>query len=334
MRWWRSNVRHNAEQAGYSAKVLVEIVEGLRSFVSSLAHVAQAREGLLHFVRCTPLALAFVALSALGLWTAALPLRWAGLFEYDWRDAVKGSSFFALLWLRLLLPEVSSGVFFAVLRSRDEKLATSIKSTPSVYSKRARAKSFLVTVLVVGVVVALLATLGPLLLPLLAHAAAVALAAMGAFLAAWWLVLLIAVPIIVAATMMGFQAYCLLGPLVSLWRFDPVLMLLLCSCVALGSMKLAGPGTILRTAIVFYYSCSVLTHELLFHYTKRLDGTEQEDFKRRHRWRLLGFGLPIWVLVHYFPVVAVALLEVLHGAAASLLVDLLALESSRATKHN
>mmetsp|Transcript_90949 Transcript_90949/g.266306 ORF Transcript_90949/g.266306 Transcript_90949/m.266306 type:complete len:333 (-) Transcript_90949:85-1083(-) len=327
LRWWRAKVRGVVEHAGHSVVVVWEVLDGMRSFAVSLLHVAQAQEALAECLRYTPPALAAVGLTALFLWTAALPLDWAGLLDYDWRDAVKGSSFLTMWWLRMLLPEVSSRVFFAVLRARDEKLANSIKETRSVDSKKARFKSFLMTVLAIGAAVALLVTIAvtiaPLLLPMLA-------AAIGTFIAAWWMVLIIAVPIIGIALVLGIRAYSCLAPFLYFWQFDPVLFLLTVACIALGVMKLASPRAILRNAVVLYYSCSVLTQELLVHYTKRLERTDRERFLRRHCWRVLGFGLPICGLVHYLPLAAVASLEVFHGAAASLVVDLLALESGNA----
>ena len=73
-----------------------------------------------------------------------------------------------------------------------------------------------------------------------------------------------------------------------------------------------------------------LTQELLTQYGVRLPARAWRAFARRHRWRLLGFGLPVWLAFRARPLWAIAALDALQASAAVLLARCLRAEERRA----
>ena len=51
----------------------------------------------------------------------------------------------------------------------------------------------------------------------------------------------------------------------------------------------------------------------------RLPPREWRAFCAAHKWRLLGFGLPVWLAFRAHPVAAIACLDALQAGAACLL---------------
>lgn len=73
------------------------------------------------------------------------------------------------------------------------------------------------------------------------------------------------------------------------------------------------------------YQCFGVAHKSALGLA-RLDAAEWTAFQRRHCWEMFAFGLPIAALVRVSPFAVVAVAQVLHGASAALLADLLAKE--------
>ncbi|CAE8627468.1 unnamed protein product [Polarella glacialis] len=311
---------------GY-ASVAVEVASGLQSFVRAVAGVTCSPAALKKCIGYTPLVLACVAVSAGLLWLGAMPLRWSGLLVLDWRDALRASSLLALAWLRFLLPSVSSSVFFAVLRERDAAIHEEVSGLPIIHGLRDRAFQWLKLLLGLLVLAVLAGISAPTVLPLLAAAAVPVAAAVGALISTWWL--LLPILLLVAVGTLGGRAYVVMAPFLAAWQLDPILALMAFVLAMVGCLHAASFSSLLKTALVMYCSCTLLTQELLSQYAQRLDSKSWAKFKRRHCWRLFGFGLPLWALIEYMPVAAVALLQVFHGAAGSFLVDLLGHQDGR-----
>jgi len=261
-----------------------------------------------------------VVANAFALWLASFPLKLVG-FQLIFDDALRVASLLALLWLRLVLPHLLGEAFFAVLGQCDAKLRASIEAMPVIRGlgaqllQRLLAGGALVAVVVPALVCAL--TVMPSFLTL------------WAFLASTWVVV---VPVALFLMMLlagGAWGYGLIRPFLVLWRMvDPIVALVALVLLLTGELRSGSLSTVVRNGMVLYFSSMVLTQQLLAQYAQRQDLQSWTAFTAQHRWRIFGFGLPIWFLIHRQPVVAVALLDVLHGAAGALLADLKAAENN------
>lgn len=312
---------------GYSSVAFEDLLAGLGFFVSALEHVSKTWKKWRGCLRYSPRALGLVIAGTIAYWMFTLPLQWMDWWTFRWHQEARNVSYVALAFLQLLLPELPATVFWEVLASRDKALHFRIKSMPSIYSKRARAKYWALVALTGTALVVIVVCCMPLVAPVLLHAIFASLAASVAVLAtAWWAIALFAVTVIAAAAFAAlfFDTYQFLEPFVRLWTFDPVFAIIGMMLLALGATRFSHMKDVLRMAVELYYSTALLTSQLLWPYAKRIQRDEWNQFFRRHRWHICGFGLPIFVLLRTLPVAAVALLEVLHGSTACLLADLLA----------
>merc|ERR1712054_38868 len=138
----------------------------------------------------------------------------------------------------------------------------------------------------------------------------------------WTIVLPIVLVLVVLGCLMGL-AESFIRPFIWLWRkTDPLIAVLIIVMIVFGLTTPASITWMVGKATMLYYSSTFLTWEFLAQYSQRQDTTVWATFKRRHRFRCLGFGLPIWAAFQLQPVVAVCLLQVFAGAAACLLADL------------
>ncbi|CAK0827643.1 unnamed protein product [Prorocentrum cordatum] len=71
-----------------------------------------------------------------------------------------------------------------------------------------------------------------------------------------------------------------------------------------------------------YVSSAWLVSKCLTPVAVRQDLASWESFRRRHRWRIFGFGLGPALVLQARPVLGLALLGWLHLAAAGLMADL------------
>eukprot|EP00419_Tripos_fusus_P046444 CAMPEP_0172813794 /NCGR_PEP_ID=MMETSP1075-20121228/10873_1 /TAXON_ID=2916 /ORGANISM="Ceratium fusus, Strain PA161109" /LENGTH=346 /DNA_ID=CAMNT_0013653531 /DNA_START=94 /DNA_END=1134 /DNA_ORIENTATION=+ len=314
---------------GYSSLAFEELVTGLHFFISALVHVIKTWEKWRRCLRYSRTALGLVVSATIAYWIFTLPLQWMGWWTFHWYYEARNTSYVALALLQLLLPELPADVFWEVLGSRDKGLHFRIRSMPSIYSKRARAKSWALVVVTIIVLVGIVVTFMPLLAPVLGHATYVAVVALASVLAtAWWAIAIFVVSVAatVALAALSFGSYSFLEPFLRLWAFDPIFAIIGIILLALGATRFAHMQVVLRMSVELYYSTTLLIKQLLWPYAKRKEKDEWIQFARRHCWRFCGFGLPIFVLLRTLPIAAVALLEVLHGSAACLLADLLAMD--------
>eukprot|EP00929_Paragymnodinium_shiwhaense_P058381 TRINITY_DN29225_c0_g1_i1.p1 TRINITY_DN29225_c0_g1~~TRINITY_DN29225_c0_g1_i1.p1 ORF type:complete len:346 (+),score=77.70 TRINITY_DN29225_c0_g1_i1:79-1116(+) len=310
---------------------------GLLSFVHGLVLVVQTfvklddtkRERILRSLWCTPVAVAITMQCAATHWLLARPLEWVGLKQPEFRSFLQVSAYVVLMVLRLLLPRASGDLFFAVLATRDAALAVSVEKQAIVWGLRQKALHGLVLLFFAGVAIAVVAVVfvafGHLVLP--------ALAGLGlALVASWGVILGIVAVIVVSALLLGGVGYIyvLLSPFLKIWKFDPMLCVIALVMVAMRACSTASIIELMRTAVLMYYSCTILTAELLLVYAERLDRDSWMRFQKSHCWQLLGFGLPIWLLMNTQPLLVVVFMQAFIGAAAGLLADLLEADADQA----
>jgi len=317
--------RHEAA-IGECIGVVKSMSNGAMSFFLGLALVARtvispgmlAEGKLLRELRFTPVVTLWVLLISSWMWIMCWPLKYWGLIDPEWKDFVRASALIALAAMRQFLPGIAPDWFFYVLATHDKALAGRIQQQPIIFGLREKAKRWFLASL--GCVLALAAciALAPVAGPALAAAVAVVLAA-------GHIVVVVVLVVLVVVLFLGGSAYLygLVRPLLKLLQFDPILGWIVILTVALRFLSAASIGTTLRTATVLYYSCTLLTSQLLVQYGERLQQVEWESFQRKHCWRMFGFGLPIWVLVQYAPITVVVFLQVFQGASARLLADIL-----------
>lgn len=258
-----------------------------------------------------------------------LPFRWLGWFEVEVTTVLHVAAILTLGMARALLPRSSGQAFFAVLGARDKVLAFKLEQTQAANSWSALAwqlvRNSVLSALVVLVVVLQHASMA---LFIQGVVAAVAVVAVGLFVHSWFII----VPVCFAAVVlvcMGVSLGAYVAPFLTLWRrVDPVVAFLALVLAVVHFSKVSSVHSAFQAATTMYFSCTLLSHELLTQYRQRIAPKEWVSFTSERRWYLFGIGLPIWLLVHFAPPLAVALLEIFHGVGGGTLVDLLAVSTA------
>jgi len=309
---------------------LVQLCAGVWSFAMGLVLVGQTifaphmltSGRLIKDLWFTPAVVTWVAFVSAWLWILARPLKWMGLMDPAWRDLAQVASLVALVFMREFMSGVSSSWFFHVLSTHDLVLSDRIRAQPIVFGLREKLKgwswSFVAGVCgIIGVTV-LFSAFGAVIGPAIAAAASAAIAA-------WPIVLIVTLVVAALIAMLGGAAYLykLVGPIVRLFRFDPVMGCIILVIVACGLTSTASVTFLMKTGTLLYYSCTVLTAQLLSGYGERLQQADWEAFQRQHCWQMFGFGLPIWALTQCSPIAVVLMLQLFQGASARLLADIL-----------
>mmetsp|Transcript_76286 Transcript_76286/g.135113 ORF Transcript_76286/g.135113 Transcript_76286/m.135113 type:complete len:350 (-) Transcript_76286:86-1135(-) len=329
---WERFVDARALAIKQGANLTSEMYFGFSSFCETFALIFSSWSLLSSCLKHTPKVLAGVLLLSCSYYLLGLPLRLLKLQTVDWNTTLQLASMQALGFVRIVLPRASDSAFFAVLRLRDQELADELKSMPVKRSWRSQAQQLLWHAVASAVLLLVVIAKHASVLMLLKLVAVSALAAGLAFLASTWMMLipLVLVSILALSIFAGFSMmwYRYMQPFLTLWRkVDPVVAFLGLMLTALRVMRISDIATLLRYTVILYVSCKVLTHQMLSQYENRLDREAWTSFRKQHKWRLLGFALPIWMTVQLLPPVAVALLEVFHGVAGGLLADLLPITS-------
>jgi len=303
---------------------------GATSFVKALIIIGSSPQALSACLERALIPLLWTALNVSILWCSFWPVRWLGWRSLSWEGTVQISALFVLACCRWLLPITSSKVFFVVLALRNEALASEIKARRRVGLQTEMLQ--LSQMMVLGIVMlAALITLGSVFLPSVASIiSALWLVAKSWKVVAmliqlgWLMPLLKTVALIfIASLLLCGWGYHLAHPFIVIWRsVDPILALIAMVVVSLNFLHLATIRSLVSVAAVFYFSCTSLVEQLLVEYKHRLERRVWSEFKEKHKFKLLGFGLPIWLVVQNWPLLAVASLPIFQGAAASLLVDL------------
>jgi len=228
-----------------------------------------------------------------------------------------------------LLPNTT--LFFDAMAVKDQEVSERLAARPLQAYRIMKARLFrnLKTLVIV------LTLLGPLAAALVVFAApligavSAVVASVIAALIALGPVLLIggAFGLVVIIAVLGFCGYVmtLLSPFVRMFRYDPPL-----GVVLVAAALYAGLVNVSRSisfAVQLYYTVSLLTADLLVDYHERLDdgsGKEWEEFVRKNRWRMVGYGLPLWgIMLIVHPFWFIAGLQLFQGAASVLLLDTL-----------
>ncbi|CAJ1454216.1 unnamed protein product, partial [Effrenium voratum] len=262
----------------------------------------------------TPAMLGFVLTTSGGLWLLTTPLRHWG-YEVPWRTLLEFSALALLEALRMFPWMAPPEVFFYVLGCQNKSLAEQLRSLPGSSLKRQLGHWAYMAAIGGGALLALL-----LAAPLLGSLPFVAALA-GALLASWYLVL----PLLLLGGLLLWAlggAYLFLRPFQKLFAWDPALCWVAVAAVCLRVLSIASLGGVVKGATVMYYSCTLLTADLLAPFATRRP-EQWPRFQKTHRLEMFGFGLPVWLLLQQMPLLVVVLLQGIQGVAATLLNDLL-----------
>ena len=285
---------------------------GLRSLVRGVRYVASSRELLAIVVPRTLVSLVACLLVALAVWSPCLllrlpPMRYAVPFE-----AVLEPT--ALVVLRLAQQLVPSrahrGSFFAALDARAPGVAAALSRKPIVRGWAATVWAIVADGAAAVAVIGLCAAVAQAwLLPL--------------FLVAWtWCLGPLA---LVAGAALALAWCCApalrVGSFALHWFTSPLAFALFVA-VFFGVLRGPALATLARGAKGFVWSLA-LAKQLLTQLNVRLPHDGWKRWTHEQRFVLCGFGFPLFLvsrLTH--PIVGLALLEALQGAAAFLLVEM------------
>lgn len=309
-----------------------QVLDGVVSFVKALATIMSTPSALARCLLHTPLMIACVAASAGLLWVFCYPIRLLKLGGLQWGDALTIASFTACSLHRFVLTFFAHDAFFHSMALFSKEASEDVRKMPPLTTLKKQLFQLLLVLLVCAVVIIGLVASLPVALPIFgAWAAAVAavvaagaasVAALGA--AGLGICVLVLLFVVVPLGLLGFGFSVFVKPFLVLWsKIDPVLAIGLAVAVAFSSLNVGDVAWAIRIAASLYASCSYLTQQMLGHYSCRLSSKAWTSFKLQHRWQLFGFGLPVWVVMQFHPLVAMTLLDLMQGAAAGLLVDLL-----------
>eukprot|EP00927_Polykrikos_kofoidii_P007272 TRINITY_DN12978_c1_g1_i2.p1 TRINITY_DN12978_c1_g1~~TRINITY_DN12978_c1_g1_i2.p1 ORF type:complete len:295 (-),score=23.69 TRINITY_DN12978_c1_g1_i2:104-988(-) len=236
-----TNRLSNAASEIYNA--VVGTLSGLQSNVQGLLLIATSPALGWKCFRHTPEALVGVAVSYGFVWLFCWPMQWLGLLEVSWNEILRIASIPALLILRVVLPIASEEVFFAVIKSRDECLESSLHGLPRLRGLK-DTLIFWAKLAAGGIsAIGLITASAPLIMPPLIAAvtsAGVAIFALGPLVIAVGCATVVVLAVLVGAGAMVFDKF--LQPLVSIWRFDPILCVVVLICVMFGGFKLSAIG--------------------------------------------------------------------------------------------
>jgi len=254
-----------------------------------------------------------IAVTTASLWSFWYPLRWLGWPEYTVWRALRASSVVVVALLRYMLLETSSKVFHSVLKSCDASLAADIKAMPVINGLRRQARNLAKILALIFVVLSICA-------PIIGHALLPIAVAIGAVALPHWLLITPVVLVAIVLLVLAGWGYACLSPF--LWlssKLDPIVGIIAAVYAALGLVSGASIGEFLELS----YYVTMLGQQFLANYSQRLETAKWTAFTEKYRWRMCGFGLPAFILVHYKPEAAMLLLPAFHGSAGCLLADIL-----------
>lgn len=343
----RDLVARSSQLLRYVSSTVPQVLSGVASFVRALVLVVNSDEAVTEVARRIPALFACLAISTFLLWVSCYPLRWLGLLVLRWENALHRSALVLFPILFEFRSKLSGKAFFAVLAARDKALSERIHALPKLHSLQSHiwklVKTLVLCMVVCAAVVAGLLAVGP------AVAGALAALAVGSWFIIPCVVMVVVMVLILVA--FGLQVSSFLQPFAVLWkRVDPVVAIMTLAVVLLRIVHIGSMVSLVKAAAVLYISCLQVTHTFLAPFSQRQETQKWNLFREQHRWRLFGFGLPVWVLWQFFEaelpmmvVVAASLLtatlfELLRAGAGSLLADLLALQEDQnevqAVKHS
>lgn len=201
---------------------------------------------------------------------------------------------------------------------------TRFSSQPIINGFRAKLRRQFSTILIGLIVLGVLILLFPLLiLPILLPLSAAFLATISITGPLIVGIISIIVALISLLTGCGY-CFAFLKPFVRIFSFDPVFgfLLLLCLLCGLGGGSITALPYYFKVATQFYYSSMIFTTQIgLSEFSERLSPRDWDKFQREQCWKLVGFGLPIFLLFQYVhPILVISILQVFQAAAAVLVV--------------
>jgi len=216
-----------------------------------------------------------------------------------------------LVLLRQYFPQFLDhvGLFFDILEKRDPTYARELREKPILSDVGSLIKKW-IRFSVWGVVLVCLGCMGAIFL----IALVVALAAVTGPL--------VLVAIAGGALLLGglaFGGFSVLKPFLKLFNFDPILGLLVVLCLIAGLVSFSNVVWFTKTATQLYFSTQIVTKQLLADFKDRQGDDSWQDFKSAARYRMTGFGLPMYLLSQFVsPVVVILFLQIFEGAASDL----------------
>ena len=118
------------------------------------------------------------------------------------------------------------------------------------------------------------------------------------------LVLLLGTFFSVLSVGLGFGTALLLrltAPFRALFTYDPVLALIALGLVFYGLLDARALGLYVAQLGALQQAAEIATAQLMLEFAERCNSQAWGDWRRRHRWRTFGFGLPLTVVCHFYP---------------------------------
>mmetsp|Transcript_58790 Transcript_58790/g.124673 ORF Transcript_58790/g.124673 Transcript_58790/m.124673 type:complete len:320 (+) Transcript_58790:63-1022(+) len=307
---------HNLEldpesEASSLEEIALDVLAGLRSFLLGgvlAVKTLTTTDHLKSHARFTPIVVVIAGATTLVLALLASPFSLTGLYKPTWQELLRPSCFFVLAIMRWILLQPTRRWWFDVLSREDRALAAQIEEMPVQASLKGRLLTLLLEVGagIVAVVLAILAA--PLLL---------------GFLVLWqvWAGILLGAATL-SCLLSGFSKMSYIFRFAKLFKVYPVFTTILIVVMLVGWLCHVDVKLLVKTAGLMYYSCTYLSAEMMMTYGERVSPEQWKKFTKANRWRLVGFGLPLWALLEFLPVLFVLLLQLSNGASVKLLSDL------------
>ena len=282
-----------------------DLKRGATFLIEGLNLVTSEKQLLSRFSYTSVVSILFCVASSAACFAMAFPLRIFGT-RVTFEACLYFVSVIALQIMRIVMPNFSSDVFFMSLALKSPSRSRAIRDKPVLRS---------MLQIVVTMILEIVFGLG----------------ALGIFILFWGSIS----PLLVAA-MVSTMAF--LGPM--LWI--GILILLYFCCTSLQVFKILSKarkistllaitivllvitgvlrGTALQLTMNVIYASIVslyIAEQFLTQYSIRLEEQAWRQWRDTHKYSLIGFGLPIYLLITYVhPFVVLLFLQLLQGAAA------------------
>jgi hypothetical protein len=300
---------------GLVDKVLIGVVgnavAGLGSFASGMALILTSCSLFCECLRGIPAVLVVLMSWTLIVRVAVVPLRIAGLSTFGWWDAFNVAGVLAIPALNLKFKYGRCRFFFTVLDKRDDALSKELKDIEVDSGLMQLFQAFALGTVGIAAMIACLT------LPAIQAGFAIFFSsyvvALGAGLFAmicssWMIAGVVGGIVLLLCVLVGVKS--LMAPFMWIARqVDPVLALIVVVMIWYGKVRTADIKSLIYEGTILYYACSVATRKLLEPYVQRVTKQYWESFKNKYRWRLFGFGLPLFVLGRQYPGACAILLE-------------------------
>jgi len=290
-----------------SGSSLLELKRGATNLIEGLNLVSTQRELLSKFLY-TSIVSTIVCIVATSIcYVIAFPLKLFNV-HVTFDACLYFVSVIALQIMRVVLPNFSSDVFFMSLALKSPSDSKSIRGIPI---KRSIYRIIFTMILEIvfglgalGIFIFFWGTISPILIGVVL--------ALGPAL---WMGVLPVIILVISVYMCctSMQIYKILS---KARKVSTLLAITIVLLVVTGILH----GFVLEFIMNFIYASILslyISEQLLTQYSIRLEEKIWQQWRDSHKYSLIGFGLPIYVLITYgHPFVALVLLQLLQGAAA------------------